>query len=219
MGYSVLTSGREESGLFIYNRTCLSDISFAIVNAMETHDHKVLKFSGKTGHGKEFPVAMKEFEQKALEMVPEFDSFIGFKYKNEALPLHLVTLPALDVRPMVLGKGMCMFDQDWIATQRENYEFYLRHCFVHQFFIATLLPYSPPVRFISDGLAAIYSVGEKNLEKLCEMRNQVLGDEERRETAVVLFRDYQEELPEDKRRTRKGGDLVVNFNLFNLILI
>lgn len=208
-GYSVITPGLEKAGLYIYNQTCLSDISFVVIGSMQTTSSTTLKFSVKSGHKKKYPMAIKEFEATAKDLYPSYQKFLSFNLPSVAKGVHLMTVPTLNVRPLVLASQMCLFDQDWIGTQTDNHGFYLAQCFLHQYFCATLLPYSPPIRFISDGLFAYYTIltlkdKQEADGRMLTIFNQVLVDEERRETATTLFKDYLEEYPMDQRRTNKG---------------
>lgn len=209
-GYSVISPGVEKSGHLIFNRTCLSDIAFVVVNAVDTKSNKTLKFSVKSEHKKRYPKGVKEFSSTAVQLFPGYQNFLAFALATLAKGVHLMTLPALNVRPLVRGAEMCLFDQDWIGTQTDNHGYYLAQCFVHQYFCTTLLPYSPPIRFISDGLFAYYTIvslksGQEAEDRLLTLCNQVLVDEERRDTARILFKDYLEDYPMDHRRTSKGG--------------
>lgn len=209
--YSVITSGKDVSGTLVYNRTCLADMAFIISNSIVTHSsfQKKLKISAKASHRKLFPPSMGTFEEKAVQLFPFFEQFLNQFFPKEKRNIHLITLPALAVRPLVLAKAMCLFDQDWIETQFENLEFYLRQCYLHQVISVSLFPYSPPVRFISDGLLAFYTIKSINQTLDREYRFdqlflQVLGDEDHHDTAITLFRDFQEDYIKDHRRTNKG---------------
>lgn len=214
MNHSVITPGTEVDGHFIFNKTCLSDMTFVVVNSMRTlnytsYDVSALKFSSKTAHNNSFPVSVRDFEAASLKFFPRFQRFLQLPFSSVAEGVHLVTLPALNVRPSVLGSEMCLFDQDWIVTQKHNFGFYLAQCFVHQYFGATLLPYSPPIRFISDGLFAYYTMlklesVEEGEDRALIAFNQVLVDEEREDTSRMLFRGYLEEYHSDQRSANKG---------------
>lgn len=154
-GYATITPGKDSSGIYVYNRTCLSDVAFLITNALVTHDHKTFRFSAKPTHKRRFPALMAEFEAQAIKLFPAYNTFLSFKYPGT---VHVVTLPGLNIRPMVLSKAMCIFDQDWVATQAENYRFFLGQCFLHQFFIDNLLPHMAIHRFVANGLFNYYSI-------------------------------------------------------------
>lgn len=211
VGYHVISSGVDKKGgLSIFNRTCLSDMVFVIINSVQTNDHKMLKFSTKVGHKNSYPVSMREFEAKAVQLFPSYTLFLSINLTAITTTVHLMTLPALNVRPMVLGSQMCLFDQDWIVTQGSNFGFYLAKCFIHQYFCNTLLPYSPPIRFISDGLFAYYTIvslksGNEGDDRLLSLCNQVMVDEDKGSTSRMLFKSYLEEFPHDQRRSNKGG--------------
>lgn len=162
MSHSVITPAWQNDGHFIFHHTCLSEMSFVVVNSIRTLDYNSslsgLRFSSKPSHNNSFPESVRDFEAASLQFFPQYQKFLQFPLSAVASGVHLVTLPALNVRPSVLGAQMCLFDQDWIVTQKQNFGFYLAQCFIHQYFGATLLPYSPPIRFISDGLFAYYTM-------------------------------------------------------------
>lgn len=208
--YSVITPGTvDHGGQYIFNRTCLSDISFVVLNSVKTKRHQHLLFSAKTEHGESFPDSMLEFYLTAVRLFPGYEKFLSFSFPSVAKQMHLMTLPALNVRPLVLASQMCLFDQDWIATQWNNFPHLLAKCFIHQYFCATLLPYSPPLRFIPDALSAYYAIlslkDVDSEDRLASVFNQVLVDEERGHTERILFRGYLEDYPSDQRTTNKGG--------------
>lgn len=212
-GYTVVTPAVEQSGLYIFNKTCLSGISFIVINHLVRRSYKGLTFSAKPAHHSEFPKSIMEFESKAVSLFPHFDQFLSFPLKSVAKRVDVVTLPALDVRPSVLNSQMCIYDQDWIPSQSANYELLLAQCFIHQYFSATLLPYSPPIRFISDGLSAYYTIislpnQQESENRLLHLINNVLIDESRKESSRVLFRDYLEDYPQDKKATHKAAYLM-----------
>lgn len=211
--YNVYSSGTQENDTFIFNNTCLSDVNFIIANGMDTHIHGILKFSFKVGQGNTYPSPLRPFEQAAIEVFSKHQEFLKFTFSEVANGTEVMNLPVLNVRPMVLSKEMCIFDQSWIATQANNFEYYLAQCFIHQYFCNTLLPYSPPIRFISEGLFTYYSIlGLKNKDeqdwRLLTLMNQVLIDEENEETATLLFRSYAEDYPIDQRRGNKCAYLM-----------
>lgn len=205
-GYKILTSGREQSGSYIYNRTCLSDVSFVITNILVTNDYGTLRFSAKPTLDKGFPVSMKDFESLAVKLFPLYHTFMSFNYTG---PIHLLTLPGLNIQPLVFGKDMCIYDQGWLVTQTENYPYLLAQCFLHQYFISSLLPYLPPYRFIVDGLFGYYVIqGLGNKvdadSRLHEILLQVLRDENDVRSGVVLNQMGLVQKHHTKRIKNKG---------------
>lgn len=209
---SVTTPGRDVGGSYVFNNTCLADITYVITNDLITTIHNdTLQVSVKPGHKRSYPsLSIREFETLAAQLFPEYQEFLRIKFSDIAKGVHLITLPSLNVRPLVLGAQMCLFDQDWMELEKTNHAFYLAQCFLHQYFCASLLPYSPPIRFISDSLFTYYTIeslkpAQEKEDRLMQLFNQVLVDEEQWETSRVLFRDYLEEYPKDERSANKGA--------------
>lgn len=170
-------------------------------------------------HGK-FPVDLLPFSHKSYHIYTGYDTFLGRSYNTTHFGLKMVVLPFLNIRPLVMGREMCILDQDLVVSMPENSKYFMTLCIMHQYFSATLRSYSPEVYFLDAGLRQFYGLlkmrdGE---ERITDMINHIIVRERTTEFGIRLV-DYSGNMKESVRElhTKKGQHLQLVLRVFTYI--
>lgn len=162
-GYDTISYSDQNSTIFkAYNASTEEIIAVTLRNVRYlnyTWEHNFVAVA-KPDHKGEFPEKLLLFVNNSYTLFEERSHFLEEEYVGSVnrSGIKIVILPMLNIKPLVLGREMCIFDEEMVVTQPENNEYLMTLCIQHQYFSRSLRAFSPDLFFIDMGLRGLYGI-------------------------------------------------------------